>query len=66
MKQIHRFAGASIGAIVATLYSIGLNSYDVEKVMSVNLLHLVNGNYFVFKTFLKDCACISIRARKLT
>jgi predicted acylesterase/phospholipase RssA len=64
MKQIHRFAGASIGAIVATLYSIGFNSYDVEKVMSVNLLDLVNGNYFVFKTFLKDC--ISIRARKLT
>jgi len=64
MKQIHRFAGASIGAIGATLYSIGFNSYDVEKVMSVNLLDLVNGNYFVFKTFLKDC--ISIRARKLT
>jgi len=64
MKQIHRFAGASIGAIGATLYSIGFNSYDVEKVMSINLLDLVNGNYFVFKTFLKDC--ISIRARKLT
>ncbi|XP_063421295.1 uncharacterized protein LOC134706357 isoform X1 [Mytilus trossulus] len=37
LKQIHRFAGASAGAISAALFAVGFNSYDVEHIMKVDL-----------------------------
>lgn len=37
LKQIHRFAGASAGSICVALYALGFNSYDVEKIMRINL-----------------------------
>ncbi|CAC5393494.1 unnamed protein product [Mytilus coruscus] len=42
LKQMHRFAGTSIGSICAALYAVGFNSHDVEQIMSVNLETLVS------------------------
>ena len=56
LKQIHRFAGASAGAIGAALYAVGFNSYDVEQIMKVDLEPIICGKrntmimYFILYT----------------
>ena len=42
-QNIKRFAGASVGSIVAMFAAIGYDSYELETIMGVNLEKLMYG-----------------------
>ena len=54
MKNIKRFAGASIGSMVATLAAIGFTSAELQDFLEQDLKKIMAGQYHLLLTLLLD------------
>ena len=54
MKNIKRFAGASVGAMVASLAAIGISSAELQEFLDQDVRKIMAGNILIFLYFFPD------------
>lgn len=54
-KNVKRYAGASAGAMTASLLAVGYNSYEIEEFLSQDLSKIFLGKITVLCDILTTC-----------